>query len=61
MNKIEQLYSNIKNSAFNKSAAYSVNVEFKSLFDANSGMPMYNDSLNNVLELEYLHSDKVVA
>lgn len=61
MSKIEQLYSHIKNSAFSKSAAYSVNVEFTSLFAVNSGMAMYNDALNDELKLEFWPSNEVIA
>ena len=61
MSKISQLYSIIKKSAFNKSSAYSVNVDFKTLFSVGSGLLMYNDAISESPEVQHLDSDKIIS
>jgi hypothetical protein len=60
MNKVSQLYNHVKTSAFNKSAAYSVNVNFKTLFQVDSGMVMYNDAINEDPKSLQMASNEII-
>jgi hypothetical protein len=61
MSKINQLNSHIKSSAFNKTSAYSVNVNFKTLFSVDAGMLLYNDAINQLQEAKNFDSNKILT
>lgn len=59
MDKLKKLHSNVKQSAFYKSASYSVNVDFKSIFNADTGVLLYNDFVSGLVKSGDISSDQV--